>query len=66
MSKVLETSGAIVTALQSLGYSPVYYTRTQYTSPDGLSYYYKYVYYEDSGHHYYVGTTYSFVYGLWA
>lgn len=65
-STVTKKYGTLMLALQALGYSNVYYTRTLYTSPDGFMYYYKYKYYSDSGHKDYIKTSYSSVYGKWA
>lgn len=63
---VSKVYGGLMFGLQAIGYSEVFYTRTLYESPDGFMYYYKYVFYSDSGHNHEIETTYSYVYGKWA
>ena len=58
----------LVSIMTAVGLSgdDLYYARTKYESPDGMSYYYKYDYFLDQAHNDSAGTGYSYVYGLWA
>lgn len=64
--EALSTAGTVCWGIQSIGVGNVYYRRTEYKSPDGWKYYYKYEFYRDSGYNRKIGTAYSTVYGKWA
>lgn len=64
--KALSVYSGLCIALAAAGISDIFYTRTIYTSEDGMYYYYKYTYYSDSGHNHQIGEpTYSYLYTLW-
>lgn len=65
-SKVMSAYGALMTALQALGKTDVYYIRQKYESKSRDMYYYKYSYYKYSNYSGYLGMSYSSVYGMWA